>query len=172
MSDTYIYTDKTAITVHDVLKDSILFEKMVQEGTLTHQFVLDLITEDPWFFIGLPEPYVSDAIIIEKVLRKEPGMLPYTNPKDPNLCEIAVDANPLALKFVWFNLRTEKLVKKAISANYKAVVQATVELKTDENFIHWCLQTNLNTADHLAKVNPNSKLIRIALFWKKVYAND
>lgn len=172
MSDTYSYTDKTAITAEDVAKDSLLLEKMVQEGSLTLPFVLSLLTLDPWLYIGLPEPFLKDPVVREHTLRREPGLLPYIDPKDANLCEIAIDANPLALKFVWFKLRTEKLVKKAISANYKAVVQATFEQKNDEAFVTWCLNTNPLTVTHLAKANPNSKRVRIALFWKKVAQDD
>jgi len=138
-----------------------------EAGSLTKEKVLSLLDEDPFNYIHLPPIFKEDMYIKEYTVRGYPGLVRHVGWYDPALLEIAVDTSPLALRFIPFSLRSDNLVKKAISVNYKAVVHATYEQKQEEAFVRWCLDTNLDTAPILAKANPTNKLLIIALFWLK-----
>jgi len=145
-------------------KDTI--KELYDLGKLTKEKVQELINEDPFLYVFLPDVFKNDTSIKEHTIRRSPSLIREMGFETP-LIELALDTNNSSLRFVPFALRSENLVKKAISANYKTVVHATYEQKQEEAFVKWCLNVSLDTAPILARSNPNSKHIQIALFWLK-----
>lgn len=150
-----------------ILQDSF-FSHECDYSKLPLNIILDKITANPWTYIDLPLELRNNPLVQEHAVKTAPFLISRMEYSiDDPLCYVAINKDPMALRFIHYNHRSENLVKKAISANYRAVIHATYNLKQEESFVKWCLNVSPNTALILQRANPSSTLIKTAVLWQK-----